>query len=95
MLVDGVLWWTTQEAREQLGVSAGLIRWWVWRSRDVGHEPDTDPALCPRCTADPDGFPHVDPPVRRGRTAGYLAEQLLCAEAYTAQSRRGGSRRVA
>lgn len=33
-------------------------------------------------------FPRVDPPVRRGRLAAYLAEQLLAAERHTA-TRRG------
>lgn len=38
------------------------------------------------------GFPTVDPPVRRGRSAAYRAQQLMDAEAYTATSTRGNRR---
>lgn len=35
------------------------------------------------------GFPVVDPPVRRGNTWAYRAQQLIDAEAYTAAAERG------
>lgn len=95
MNVDGSMWWTTEQATAQLGVSAGVLRQWVYRSKAAGHARGDDPDECTRCQSDPAGFPHLDPPVRSGRLAGYRAQQLLDAEAYTAGSPRGGSRRPA
>lgn len=96
MNVDGTTWWTTAQAEAQLRVTRNLIKQWVSRSKRAGHIAGAEPADCPRCTTGGPGFPHVDPPVRRGsRLAGYRAQQLLDAEAYTAGSPRGGSRRPA
>lgn len=93
MNVAGELWWTTAQAVAQLRVTRNLINQWVARSKRAGHQPGADPDTCPRCRTHPSWFPHVDPPVRRGREAGYRAQQLLDAEAYTAGSPRGGNRR--
>lgn len=91
LVVDGVQWWTTRYACAQLGVDRKVINDWVRRSKQAGH---TQPASqCPRCLAGGRVFPHVDPPARPAPTlAGYLAEQLLDAEAYTASSTRGNRR---
>lgn len=83
---DGDLWWTTTEAREQLGVRAERLRDWVRRSRQAGHTGQD----CRRCANGKKGFPHVDPPVRAGPLAAYRAEQLMEAERHTATSTRGG-----
>lgn len=85
MIVDGVRWWSTGQAVDQLGVTRNAINQWVNRSKRAGH---TAPASsCPRCAAG-GGFPHVDPPRVRGRgrgaVAAYNADQLLAAEAHTA-----------
>jgi hypothetical protein len=100
VVVDGVQYWLTTYACAQLGVARGRLADWVRRSKQAGHvpvEPGRDPAeVCPRCASCAGGFPHVDPPIRRGRVAGYAAEQLMEAEAYTATTTRGGvSRTVA
>jgi hypothetical protein len=88
--VAGVLWWTTEQATEQLRVDRKRLNDWVRRSKAAGHRPGSG---CPRCGRP--GFPHVDPPAGRGRQAAYLAEQLLAVEAYTAASTRGGASRAA
>lgn len=81
---DGRVWWTTAEGCAQLGVEPWNLRDWVRRSKREqaraaaeGREPR---------------FPRVDPPVRRGRSAAYLAQQLMDAEAYTDASTRGNVR---
>lgn len=92
MITDaaGRRWWLTAEAAEQLRVDPARFRDWVRRSRLSGHVPGAAPRDCPRCRDHPDLFPHVDPPVREGRLAAYLAEQLMEAEAYTGLSTRTG-----
>lgn len=90
MIVGGVRYWTTREATDQLQVSAERLRDWVRRSRIAGHTARAAPADCPTCRAGRPGFPHVDPPVRAGRLAAYVAEQLLAAELYTGTSTRTG-----
>lgn len=92
--VAGVRWWTTGEAVTQLRVDRKLINKWVQRSVRSGHVAGADPSACPRCQSMPvGGFPHVDPPARRRGVFGYRAQQLLDAEAHTADSVRGGARR--
>lgn len=82
LIVNGQRWWTTQAAIAQLRVDRKRINDWVRRSASAGHTtPERD---CQRCLTGLPGFPHVDPPVRRGRVSGYLADQLLDAELYTA-----------
>lgn len=90
----GSQYWTTDRATGQLQVSRKVINQWVARSKRVGHEAGRPPVDCPRCQEDPAGFPHIDPPVRARGVAGYVAQQLLDAEAYTAGSPRGGARRA-
>lgn len=88
---DGQLRWTTQQAAEQLGVDPARLRDWVRRSKLAGHVARRAPAECPACRHGPrPRFPHVEAPARAGRLAGYVAEQLLEAEVYTAQGTRGG-----
>lgn len=94
VVVDGVQWWTTAYAVAQLRVDRKLINQWVLRSRRVGHIAGAAPNDCPRCQSHPRGFPHVDPPMRRGAVAGYVGEQLMEAEAYPAPSTRGGVART-
>lgn len=89
LIVNGQRWWTTAAACAQLRVRPDRLRDWVRRSRQAGHTSPAD--RCPTCTARPDAFPHVDPPVRRGRLAGYLADQLLDAELHTAGVRHAAS----
>lgn len=92
VVVDGVQWWTTAYACAQLRVERHRLADWVRRSREAGH---TSPAeACARCLSGLPGFPHVDPPMRRGRVAGYVGEQLSEAEAYTGLSTRGGVTRA-
>jgi hypothetical protein len=86
---DGTQWWTTGYAVLQLGVSRHRLGDWVRRSRQAGHVAQADPDTCPACQQ-PGRFPHVDPPARSGRVAGYRAEQLFDAEAHTSSGRRGG-----
>jgi hypothetical protein len=88
---DGRLWWTTSQATRQLRVESQRLRDWVRRSGEAGHVARQGRAECPACHRRvPARFPHVDPPVRVGRFAAYLAEQLLGAEEYTATSTRTG-----
>lgn len=98
VVVDGVQYWLTSYACAQLGIERDRLGDWVRRSKRAGHvpvEPGRDPAeACPRCASGADGFPHVDPPVRRGRVAGYVGEQLLDAEAHTDGATRGGVARA-
>lgn len=93
LIVNGQRWWTTAAACAQLRVRADRLRDWVRRSRQAGHI--TPAERCPVCLASSDGFPHVDPPVRRGRVAGYLADQLLDAELHTAGVRHAADSDVA
>ncbi|MFG2070975.1 hypothetical protein ACGFKZ_29360 [Micromonospora tulbaghiae] len=86
MIVDGVRWWSTQQAVDQLGVTRNTINQWVSRSKRAGHvAPATS---CPACRGRGRRFPHVDPPRTAGRgratVAAYVADQLLAAEAHTA-----------
>ncbi|AYF32184.1 hypothetical protein CSH63_33050 [Micromonospora tulbaghiae] len=90
VVVDGAQWWTTAYAVAQLRVERDRLADWVRRSRQAGHVPKAAPLECPRCRSHPDGFPHVDPPVRRGGIYGYVGEQLLAAEAHTSEGSRGG-----
>jgi hypothetical protein len=90
VIAAGQRWWTTTDACMQLQVRPENLRDWVRRSRTAGHVPA--PAFCPVCNSGQDAFPHVDPPVRRGRLAGYVADQLLDVELYTATSTRGNRR---
>ena len=92
VVVDGEQWWTTGYAVAQLRVSRARLGDWVRRSKAAGHA--SPAATCPRCPAPAGVFPHVDPPVRRARVFGYLAEQLLQAEAHTAGAPRGGVSRT-
>jgi hypothetical protein len=92
MNVAGVLWWTTKQATDQLQVDRKRLNDWVRRSKSAGHRPGDGRFDCPACSRQ--GFPHVDPPAGRGRLAGYRAQQLLDAEAYTAASTRGGVSRA-
>ncbi|PZG07900.1 hypothetical protein C1I95_30535 [Micromonospora craterilacus] len=94
VVVDGVQWWTTAYAVAQLRVERKLINQWVLRSRRAGHVAGAGPQDCPRCRSHPDGFPHVDPPVRRGGVYGYVGEQLLEAEVRTSEGTRGGVTRT-
>jgi hypothetical protein len=96
VVVDGAgeQWWTTAFAVEQLRVRRHCLGDWVRRSKQAGHVPGADPDECPRCRSHPNGFPHVDPPARAGSVAGYRAEQLMSAEAYTASSTRTGRLRA-
>ncbi|MFG3709199.1 hypothetical protein ACGF7U_31335 [Micromonospora sp. NPDC047670] len=94
VVVDGVQWWTTAYAVAQLRVDRKLINQWVLRSRRAGHVAGAAPEDCPRCQSHPDGFPHVDPPVRRAGVYGYVGEQLLNAEAKTSEGIRGGVTRT-
>ena len=89
----GRRWWRTCEAARQLQVDAARIRDWVRRSKAAGHVA-AGPGDCLACKAASGGFPHVDPPARSGRDAAYLVEQLLEAEAYTANSTRTGRIRL-
>jgi hypothetical protein len=89
---DGVLWWTTGQATGQLHVDRKRLNDWVRRSAAAGHWPGAQSPGCPGCARP--SFPHVDPPVRRGRVAGYRAEQLMDAEAHTANAARGGALRT-
>ncbi|MFY1669508.1 hypothetical protein ACN27G_06070 [Plantactinospora sp. WMMB334] len=91
VVVDGEQWWTTGYAVAQLRVDRNRLADWVRRSKAAGH---TSPAeSCQRCAAGDARFPHVDPPLRRGPTYGYRAEQLLEAEAKTGMSTLGGRAR--
>ncbi|MEV0805743.1 hypothetical protein [Micromonospora sp. NPDC050200] len=94
VVVDGVQWWTTSYAVAQLRVDRKLINQWVLRSRRAGHVAGAGPQACPRCQSHPDGFPHVDPPVRRRDVYGYVGEQLVEAEARTFGATRGGVTRT-
>lgn len=88
---DGVQRWTTQQAVAQLGVDAARLRDWVRRAKLAGHVARRGPVECPACRHGPrPRFPHVEAPARAGRLAGYVAEQLMEAEAYTAAATRGG-----
>jgi hypothetical protein len=92
LIVNGQRWWDTARACAQLRVTPDRLRDWVRRSKAAGH---TTPATsCARCAGGEGGFPHVDPPVRRGRLAGYDADQLLDAELHTAASTRGNRRQT-
>lgn len=91
---DGRLWWPTELAVAQLGVSRKTINQWVRRSALAGHRAGADPGSCPRCVSAPQGWPHLDPPVRVGRVAAYDAQQLLAVEEYTHGAPRGGARRA-
>lgn len=90
MIAAGQRWWTTTDACTQLRVRPDNLRDWVRRSRQAGHVPA--PASCSVCESGQAGFPHVDPPVRRGRLAGYRADQLLDVELHTADATRGRRR---
>jgi hypothetical protein len=88
VVVDGEQRWLTWYACKQLQVDRARLADWVRRSKQAGHAGPVE--ACPRCAAGGSGFPHVDPPVRRGRVAGYVGEQLMEAEEYTSTSTRGG-----
>jgi hypothetical protein len=88
---DGRRYWFTSEAVAQLGIRRARLGDWVRRSKVAGHIARAAPDDCPACGSA--RFPHVDPPRRAAGLAGYLAEQLLEAEAYTFRSRRGGASR--
>jgi hypothetical protein len=90
MIVHGHRWWTTAAACAQLRVRPHRLRDWVRRSKAAGHTTPAD--ACRRCAAGHGGFPHVDAPTRRGRVAGYRAEQVIEAELYTHESTRGNRR---
>lgn len=91
LIANGHRWWTTDAACAQLRVRPDRLRDWVRRSKRAGHTSPAD--HCDRCAAGRPGFPHVDPPTRRGRIAGYVAQHLLDAELYTIEATRGGARR--
>jgi hypothetical protein len=91
---DGRRWWQIEVAEQHLSVSRDRIYDWVRRSKIAGHRPGAPTEECGRCQASPDAFPHVDPPVRAGRAAAYLAAQLEDAERYTRMSTRTGSLRL-
>jgi hypothetical protein len=89
---DGRIWWTVNQAVDQLGIRRGRLGDWVRRSKAAGHVDRAEPADCPACGAG--GFPHVDRPILSGRAGVYPAEQLLEAESHTAGSLRGGASRL-
>lgn len=85
--------WTAEFAIRHLGIKRERLWDWVRRSReDGGHQASMDPRSCPGCLTGK-GFPHVDPPVRAAGLTAYVAEQLLNADQYTAESPRGGNLR--
>jgi hypothetical protein len=88
--LDGERWMTASIAAEMLGVDRKRINDWVRRSRAAGHAGPSE--RCERCASADPGFPHVDPPVRRGAVAGYRHTQLVEAEYYTRASGRGVGR---
>lgn len=90
---DGRRYWTIDVAELHLSVSRDRIYDWVRRSKEASHRPGATREDCARCRSSPDRFPHVDPPIRAGRAAAYLADQLEDAELYTGTSTRTGSLR--